>query len=134
MTDHGAAPETTILIADDHSVFRGILRDLLEEDPCLRVIGEAHDGDEAWRLIEELQPGFAILDVEMPKCSGIEVARRIREKRLPVRAIMLTMYGERAVVEEAMSAGAQSVLLTAQQRGLLVATQQIAVPSGLVQA
>ena len=67
-----------IIIADDHAVVREGTRTLLEREEDMQVVGEARDGEEAVRLIEKLKPDVAILDISMPKLSGIEVTRRIK--------------------------------------------------------
>jgi DNA-binding NarL/FixJ family response regulator len=67
-----------IVIADDHAVVREGTRVLLEKEEDMEVVGEAGDGEEAIRVIEEKQPDVAILDISMPKLSGVEVTRRIK--------------------------------------------------------
>ena len=68
-----------IVLADDHWLMRDETRRILEQYPDLRVVGEAEDGQQALELVERLQPDLAILDIRMPKLSGIEVVRQMKE-------------------------------------------------------
>src|SRR5258708_5653571 len=67
-----------VLVADDHPPFREGLRLLLEKDPKIRVVGEARDGKEAADLAGELKPNLALLDLRMPRCSGMEALKLIQ--------------------------------------------------------
>ena len=69
-----------IILADDHPLMRDGTRRILEQNPNLRVIGEAEDGQQALELIEHLQPDVAIIDIRMPKLSGIEVVRQMNKR------------------------------------------------------
>ena len=95
----------TILMADDHPTFRGGLRQIIAGQPDLRLIDEAGDGEAALRLARELKPAVAILDLDMPKLSGLEVAAAIQRERLPVRIIILTMHREEDMFNEALDLG-----------------------------
>ena len=118
----------TVLIADDHPVFRRGLRDVFEEDGRFRVIGEAADGQEALRMIESMRPGVAVLDIRMPKLSGLQVARAIHERRLKTRVVMLTMHPDEELFDEAMDLGAQGYVLKENAvEDVLNAAQSIAV-------
>lgn len=107
---HPACP-ITVLIADDHPIFRRGLCDILADDPTLRLVGEASDGEEAWRLIQERQPAVAVLDIHMPKRSGIELGRLVSQQRLAVELIILTMDGEEGLLQEALNLGIKGYLL-----------------------
>ncbi len=100
-----------ILLADDHPVFRKGLRQIIEGTPHLELIGEAGDGESACRLARELRPDVVILDVEMPKRDGFEVAHLIRQEKLRMEIIFLTMYKEEAVFNRAMELDAKGYLL-----------------------
>ena len=102
---------TTVLIADDHPIFRRGLCDILAGDPTLRLVGEAGDGEEAWRLIQKLRPAVVVLDIHMPKRSGIELGRLVSQQRLPVELIMLTMDAEEGLLHEALNLGVKGYLL-----------------------
>jgi DNA-binding NarL/FixJ family response regulator len=101
----------TVLIADDHPIFRRGLCDTLAGDPALRLVGEAGDGEEAWRLIQELRPAVAVLDIHMPGRSGIELGRLVSRQRLPVELIILTMDAEAGLLHEALNLGVKGYLL-----------------------
>ena len=86
---------TSIIIADDHPLFRSGIRAELERIENLNIIGEAGDGAEALNLIMEHKPDLAILDIRMPKLTGIDVAERLNETDSATKIILLTMYKER---------------------------------------
>lgn len=100
-----------ILIADDHELVRRGLRSTLEERSGWEVVGEAADGDEAVRLALKLKPDLLVLDVNMPKQNGLEVARVLREKAPKIRVLVLTVHDSAQVVREIMQAGAKGYLL-----------------------
>ncbi len=99
---------TRILIAEDETIIRLDLRQLLEEHGLV-VCGEARDGVEAVMLARSLEPDAVLLDVRMPALDGIEAARRIHAER-PVPIVMLTAFSDRPLVERALEAGAFSYL------------------------
>jgi response regulator NasT len=92
-----------ILVAEDESIIRLDLRDLLER-AGFEVCAEARDGEEAVELARSEQPDLAVMDVKMPKLDGIEAARRILEER-PIPIVMLTAYGQDELVSRAVEAG-----------------------------
>ena len=92
-----------ILIAEDETIIRLDLRDLLER-AGFEVCAEAKDGEEAIELARSEEPDLAVLDVKMPKLDGIETARRILEER-PIPIVMLTAYGQDELVSRAVEAG-----------------------------
>jgi DNA-binding NarL/FixJ family response regulator len=101
----------TVLIVDDHPIFRRGLCGILAGDPALRLVGEAADGEEAWRLIRELQPAVAVLDIHMPKPNGLQLARLVSTQYPRVGLIILTMDAEEALLNEALSLGIRGYLL-----------------------
>ena len=103
--------EIRVLIADDHPVVRDGMRALLESEPGLRVVGEAADGQEAWRRACELEPDVVVLDLSMPGVGGAEAAERIRRDCPRVRVLALTMHEERGYVTRLLRAGAAGYLL-----------------------
>ncbi len=82
------------MIADDHSMIREGLRQLLELDGDVRVISEAGDGEECILKLREQLPDILLLDINMPKMNGLEVLKRIRELRLDVKVLILTVHNE----------------------------------------
>ena len=103
--------QTTVLIADDHPVVRAGLLMALDAAPDIRVVLEVGDGAAALEAIERLRPDVAVLDIEMPERSGIEVLRQMQAQRLPSLGIVLTMHDDVAMFEQAMEAGAAGYLL-----------------------
>ncbi len=100
-----------IVIADDHAVVREGTRALLEREPDMEVVGEASDGEEAIKLIEEMQPDVAILDISLPELSGIEVTRRIKPRFPSIAILIFTAYDNDEYVFALLEAGAAGYLL-----------------------
>jgi len=84
---------------------------MIEMEQGMKVLGEASDGQAALSLIQELRPGVAVLDVNMPKLKGFDVAREIQRQELPVGIIFLTMYDDERMFNEALNVGAKGYLL-----------------------
>ncbi len=80
-----------VLIVDDHPLFRQGLRQVVETDQRFELVGEAGDGKSALQLILEKKPDIAVLDVNLPGLSGLEVAGKLQGKRLPTQIVILTM-------------------------------------------
>jgi two-component system response regulator NreC len=99
-----------VLLADDHSIVRRGLRGLLE-GAGHSVVAEASDGLEALRLCEEHRPDLCILDIGMPKLSGIEVADRSQRFKHPPGVIILSVHGDESYIMRALAAGARAYLL-----------------------
>jgi two-component system response regulator NreC len=95
-----------ILVADDHGVLRAGLCALLNSEAGLEVVGEAADGHEVLRRVEELQPDVVLLDISMPGLDGIEVTRRLKKAAPGVRVLILTIHTDRDILQEAIRAGA----------------------------
>jgi len=87
------------------------LREVLSEDPALRLVAEVGDGVTALREIRELKPQAAVLDLDMPEMNGLEVARKVQALKLPVALVILTMYKEERVFNEALEAGVLGYVL-----------------------
>lgn len=100
-----------VIIADDHHVTRTGLRITLNALPDFEVIGEAGDGAEALRLVDELKPDVLLLDVEMPRLTGVEVARRLQQRHSPVRVLALSAYDDERYVYGLLDSGAAGYLM-----------------------
>lgn len=103
--------EITILLADDHPVFRRGLGLMLASDKQLQIVAEAANGTEALARVQELQPDIAILDVNMPGQTGFDVARELQSSDLATRLIFLTMHRDEAIFNTALDLGAHGYLL-----------------------
>jgi DNA-binding NarL/FixJ family response regulator len=103
----------SIVIADDHPIFRDGLRRLLEAEPNLKVVGEASDGAEAVKIVRQLKPDILLLDLAMPKHPGLEALRdlSVGVNSAPVRVILLTAAAEKSQIVEALQLGARGVVL-----------------------
>lgn len=104
-------PSTRVVIADDHPIFRRGLCDIIADDPSLHLVGEAADGEQAWRLLEAVRPHVAVLDIHMPGRTGLQLAQQVAQARLPVALILLTMDAEEALLHEALSLGVRGYVL-----------------------
>ena len=100
-----------VLLADDHSLFREGLANILDAQPDFEVIGEAGDGLEAIVKTQELQPDLVLMDITMPGCDGLEAMRRIKNELPSVTIVMLTVRDEDEKLFEAIKYGAQGYLL-----------------------
>jgi DNA-binding NarL/FixJ family response regulator len=103
--------ELKLIIVDDHPVFRRGLRQVIEENPGFRIVGEASDGETALRLAAELQPAIAVVDIDMPRLSGLEMVRTLKKKQTAIAVVFLTMYKEEDVFNAAMDLGARAYVL-----------------------
>jgi DNA-binding NarL/FixJ family response regulator len=103
--------EIRIVIADDHPIFRHGLKEIIETDSLLKVVGEAGDGQSALEKIELLRPDVVVLDIDMPEMDGFAVAKEIRRTSLPVEIIILTIHREEEIFQEAMDLGVKGYVL-----------------------
>ena len=127
MTDKTEMQVIRVLLADDHAVVRKGIRDFLEEDAQIRILGEASDGLQAWALLAQQQPDVAVLDIRMPGLSGIELTERIKARYPQVRVLILTAYDDEPYIFALLRAGADGyVLKTASSRDLLQAVKSVA--------
>ena len=101
----------TIVIADDHPIFRQGLRQLLEREPIFAVVGDVGDGTSALEAIERLRPRLAVLDIDMPGMDGLAVAGAVRERRLPTAILCLTMHKDARFLNTALNAGVMGYVL-----------------------
>ncbi|HEY9527200.1 MAG TPA: response regulator transcription factor [Anaerolineales bacterium] len=115
-----------VLLADDHHIVRAGVRQLIESAEDLHVIAEAGDGEEAQNLIQQHKPDVAVLDIQMPKASGIEVTRWVRSHMPEVGVLILTAYDDDPYVMAVLQAGANGyVLKTGQAEELIQAVRDV---------
>jgi two-component system, NarL family, nitrate/nitrite response regulator NarL len=100
-----------IVVADDHPIFREGLIKLLQTRPDLKVVGGAADGDEALRLVAELEPDLLLLDLAMPRMAGLVALRELRDRSTRARIILVTAAIDRTEIITALQLGAQGVVL-----------------------
>ena len=101
----------TVLLADYHALVRRGFRRILEDDPDVKVVGEASDGAEAIRLAASLNPRVVVMDCAMPQSSGLVATRKILEQSPDVAILMLSMHSEETLVRQAIAAGARGYVL-----------------------
>lgn len=100
-----------VVLADDHAVVRKGIREFLEEDAAIRVVAEAGDGEEAVALVAREQPDVAVFDIQMPRMTGLDAARRVKREFPSTRVLMLTAYEDEPYILAAVQAGASGYLL-----------------------
>lgn len=100
-----------VVLADDHAVVREGIRRILEDAPDIRVVAEAADGEQAMEAIGRSRPDVAVLDVRMPKVSGIDVTRWVRQDSPSTKVLVLTAYDDDPYVLAVLEAGANGYVL-----------------------
>ena len=100
-----------VMLADDHAVVRAGIRQFLEQADDIEVVAEADDGEAAKTLIEQFHPDVAVLDIQMPQASGIEVTRWVRSHQRDVGVLILTAYDDDPYVMAVLQAGANGYVL-----------------------
>lgn len=101
----------SVLIVDDHPIFRQGLRQLVSTEPGFEVVGEAADGAQAHDFIQKHKPDFAILDLELPVLDGLSLARRLEQARVTTRLVVLTMSKNESFFNEAIDVGVKGYVL-----------------------
>jgi DNA-binding NarL/FixJ family response regulator len=120
-------PEISVLLVDDHSLVRKGFRRMLEDDPGIRVVGEASDGHEAVEAVGALKPRVVVMDFSLPSMNGAVATRRIRELYPETEVLILSMHAEPSYVRTCLEAGARGYLLkNAMDLELVSAVRQVA--------
>ncbi|MGA9393144.1 MAG: response regulator transcription factor [Candidatus Sulfotelmatobacter sp.] len=101
----------TVLLVDDHGLVRRGFRRMLEDEPDIKVVGEAGDGDEAIRMARALLPQVVVMDCALPKTNGLDATRKILETLPNTSVLMLSMHSESTWVRQAIDAGAKGYIL-----------------------
>ncbi len=115
-----------VILADDHAIVRAGIRQFLEQSDDIQVIGEASDGEIAIEMISQMVPDVTILDIQMPKATGIDVLREIRARRLPVGVLILTSYDDDPYITAVLKTGANGyVLKTASPEEIIDAVRDV---------
>ncbi|MAT41368.1 MAG: DNA-binding response regulator [Anaerolineaceae bacterium] len=115
-----------VVLADDHAVVRSGTHQFLEQARDIQVIGEASDGEMALTMVERMKPDVAVLDIQMPKMSGIQVSREIQARKLPVGVLILTSYDDAPYISAVMKTGANGYILkTASPEEIINAVRKV---------
>jgi DNA-binding NarL/FixJ family response regulator len=115
-----------ILLADDHVIVCDALANMLGTDSRFEVVGQAHDGLDALKKVEELHPDLIVIDIGMPGLNGIEAIKRIKKKNPRIKAIVLSMHKDEAYIYWALRAGASGyVIKQSAARELVDAISQV---------
>ena len=121
-----STPSIKVILADDHAVVRAGIRQFLEKADDIEVVAEAGDGETAIGYIEKFTPDVAVLDIQMPKVSGIEVTRWIRSNKRDIGVLVLTAFDDDPYVMAVLQAGANGyVLKTASPLEILQAVRDV---------
>lgn len=130
-----SSPKIRVLLADDHAVVRAGIRSFLEHAGDIQVIAEADDGEMAKALLEQEAPDVAVLDIQMPKMSGIELTRWVRSRLKDVGVLILTAYDDDPYVMAVLQAGANGyVLKTAAPAEIIQAVRDVSAGRSAVNA
>ena len=131
--DSGAMPDGVLLrvvLADDHAVVREGLKALVNSQPDMRVVGEAADGEAAWRAAKELAPDVLVMDLSMPLLGGAAATARVRRDCPGVRVLALTVHEERLYLTQLLRAGASGYVLKRAAAAELVRAVRVVAAGG----
>src|SRR6202051_5232097 len=96
----------TVLLCDDHTLFREGIKSILRDEPSIQIVGEADDGRKAVSMALRLRPDVVLMDIAMPDLTGFEATRRILKTAPKTKVLILTMYEEEEVITRCLNAGA----------------------------
>jgi len=100
-----------IVLAEDQALLRGALAGLLALESDINVVAEAADGDAAWKAVQQHLPDLLLTDIEMPGMSGLDVAQKVHEAKLPTRVVIVTTFARAGYLRRALHAGVRGYLL-----------------------
>ncbi|MBI4276203.1 MAG: response regulator transcription factor [Rhizobiales bacterium] len=123
--------KTRVVLSDDHPILLAGLRNLIEAEDDLELVGEAANGIAALKIIREMRPDVAILDISMPELNGIMVARRLAEEAPSVKLMVLTLHEDRAYLKQALDVGVRGYVLKRSAAENLVHAIRAVVVGGL---
>ncbi|MDP4089483.1 MAG: response regulator transcription factor [Bacillota bacterium] len=121
-----------IVIADDQSIIRDGLKMILGMEEDLEIAGTASNGDEAFDLVEKLQPDIVLMDIRMPVCDGVLGTRKITDAHPEIKIIILTTFSDDAYIFEALKAGAKGYLLKDVQSDELADSIRMVMKGGML--
>src|SRR6266545_398243 len=105
----------TVLLCEDHALFREGLRAIFRSQSSLEVVGEAVNGREAVETVKRLRPDVVLMDLEMPELNGLDATRRIVESGTGARVLILTLYDDEEIVARCLEAGAAGYVLRSEE-------------------
>jgi DNA-binding NarL/FixJ family response regulator len=105
------ASTTRVVLAEDNKAVRKGIKRFLNKAADIQVVGEAEDGIEALQLVDKLRPDLLLLDVQMPKLNGIEVAHRLKKRKIKTRILVLSAYDDQAYIQAMLANGASGYLI-----------------------
>jgi len=115
-----------VLVVDDHAILRDGIRSILESQEDIIVVGEASNGEEAFKFVGKLMPDIVLMDISMPKTNGLEATRLVKERFPQVKVLILTQHDNREYIAPALAAGASGyVLKRSGRREMLNAIRQV---------
>ena len=112
--------KTTVLLCDDHTLFREGIKAILRDDPSIEIIGEAENGREAVTMVQRSRPDVVLMDIAMPDLGGFEATSRILRENPKAKVLILTMYEEEEVITRCLKAGAAGYVLKDAPRADLI--------------
>lgn len=99
-----------IVLADDHKIVRNGVKSLLENEPNIKVVNEADNGVDAWKIVQKMKPDVLVTDINMPLMNGIELTQKIAASDLPTQVLILSMYNDEAYILRSVEAGVMGYL------------------------
>jgi DNA-binding NarL/FixJ family response regulator len=123
--------KSSIVLADDHPIVLGGLRNLIQAEPDLELVGEASSGLAALKVIRERGPDVAVIDISMPELNGIMVSRRLSKEMPAVKVLVLTLHEDRAYLQQALEAGVRGYVLKRSAAENLIQAIRAVIAGGL---